>query len=195
MEDEVRIAARGRPRAPAIDEAIHQAGWAVLGDFGYEGFTFEAVAERAACSRPALYRRYASKRDLVLALIQGRIQRIEPNLEQVSDPREALMAHVQGLARYLNDAGRGVSLGLAQARRHDPVLAAAADELYAGQRRFYVEAIQAAASKALPSGFSDLLADALVGAVIFRLALLNGDISDDELGLLVDQTLRSAEAG
>ena len=42
---------RGRPRDPAKDAAIRDAAWEILADKGYEGMSFEAIAERAGCSR------------------------------------------------------------------------------------------------------------------------------------------------
>jgi len=57
----------GNPTRAALEEALLDAAWAELLRAGYEALTYEAVAERARTSRAVLYRRWPTKRDLVLA--------------------------------------------------------------------------------------------------------------------------------
>lgn len=59
-----------RRRGQALESAILQAAWDVLGESGYAGFTFEAVAARAGTSRPVLYRRWPTRDDLLLATLR-----------------------------------------------------------------------------------------------------------------------------
>ncbi|WOC11380.1 TetR/AcrR family transcriptional regulator [Gordonia sp. MP11Mi] len=59
-----------RRRGAELEEAILDAAWNQLTDRGYEGFTFEAVAERAGTSRPVLYRRWATRAELLRAAIR-----------------------------------------------------------------------------------------------------------------------------
>lgn len=59
----------GRQRSEAADEAILDATLAVLADQGYEGLTMAAVIDRAGVSSATLYRRYATKIELVTAAI------------------------------------------------------------------------------------------------------------------------------
>lgn len=53
-------------------EALLDAAWAEFRDKGYGDLTFEGVAERAGTSRSVVYRRWPTKRDLVLAALQNR---------------------------------------------------------------------------------------------------------------------------
>ena len=55
----------GRPRDPAIHEAIAAACRELIVELGYAGLTIEAVAERAGVGRPTIYRRWPSKAHLV----------------------------------------------------------------------------------------------------------------------------------
>jgi AcrR family transcriptional regulator len=185
---------RGRPRDAAVDEAILRAGWAVLAEAGYVGLTFEAVAERAGCSRPALYRRFAGRRELVLALIETSMAAVEPYLVGVNDPRRELVEHVCGLVRYLSLPGGAATMALAQARRSDAALGQALDALFERERRFYEEALHAAAPDGLGQDHAHLLIDALLGAVMFRVALRDASLSREEVEVLVDQAIRSARA-
>ena len=55
----------GRPRDPRIDAAILRATTDLLVEIGYSNLTMAAVAERAATTKTALYRRWSSKAELV----------------------------------------------------------------------------------------------------------------------------------
>lgn len=59
----------GRPRNPALDQALLGAALSVLEASGYGGFTIEAVAKRAGTSKVTLYRRWNSAADLLLAVL------------------------------------------------------------------------------------------------------------------------------
>ncbi|KJY30293.1 TetR/AcrR family transcriptional regulator [Streptomyces sp. NRRL S-495] len=57
----------GRPRDSRVDEAILTATRGLLAHAGYAGLTMDAVAERAGIGKAAIYRRYATKQDMVFA--------------------------------------------------------------------------------------------------------------------------------
>ncbi len=187
-----RASARGRPRNTEVDAAVLRAGWAVLGRAGYSGLTFEAVAEQAGCSRPALYRRFANKRDLVLELIRTRTRELEPEVDEEVDPRHALTEHLKGMVRYLQgDAGPSV-LALSQARRADPQLSEALEELFVGERERYVRALNARGQ--IPAQACHVIIDAMLGAVMFRVALRNADMNEDEIDEIVELALQRSRA-
>lgn len=58
-----------RRRGAALENALLDAALEELSDKGYSGFTFESVAARAQTSRAVLYRRWATKPDLVQAVL------------------------------------------------------------------------------------------------------------------------------
>ncbi|TXJ71615.1 TetR/AcrR family transcriptional regulator [Streptomyces lavendulae] len=58
-----------RRRGAELEKALLAAAWAVLREHGYAGFTLEAVAARAATSRPVIARRWATRNDLLRATI------------------------------------------------------------------------------------------------------------------------------
>jgi AcrR family transcriptional regulator len=55
----------GRPRDPAIDDAILEATRSLLIEVGYPRLGFEIIAQRAGVTRPTIYRRWPSKMHLV----------------------------------------------------------------------------------------------------------------------------------
>lgn len=63
----------GRPRDPHIDDAVLNATVDVLSQVGYARLTLEAVARRAGTTKPAIYRRWRSRQDLVLAALERRL--------------------------------------------------------------------------------------------------------------------------
>jgi len=63
----------GRPRDPGIDAAVLSAALAVLDDDGYGRLTLEEVARRAGTTKPAIYRRWPSRQQLVLAALEARL--------------------------------------------------------------------------------------------------------------------------
>ena len=69
----VKEARPGRPRDRHIDEAVLRATLAVLDASGYGGLTLEAVAREARTTKPAIYRRWPSRQQLVLSALGRRI--------------------------------------------------------------------------------------------------------------------------
>jgi AcrR family transcriptional regulator len=92
---------RGRPRSEAIDAAVLAAARRQLAEGGYAALSFAGVADEAGTSRPALYRRYASKAALAESAMASFPADAPP--EPAADPFSDLVAE-------LADFRRGVSL-------------------------------------------------------------------------------------
>lgn len=58
----------GRPRDDRVDEALAPAVRQLLAEIGYTKTTIDAIASRAGVGRPAIYRRYRSKAELIFAV-------------------------------------------------------------------------------------------------------------------------------
>jgi len=63
-------AARGRPRDRGVDDRILLAAFGQLVRVGYGGLSMEAVAAEAGVAKTTVYRRYPTKRDLVVAALR-----------------------------------------------------------------------------------------------------------------------------
>jgi AcrR family transcriptional regulator len=68
----------GRPRSRAADEAILGAALELLVESGYRALSMEAVRSRAGVGKATLYRRFATKRDLVDAALDLLGTAVEP---------------------------------------------------------------------------------------------------------------------
>jgi AcrR family transcriptional regulator len=62
-------AIRSRRRGEVLERALYEATLAELAAVGYGGLTMEGIAARARTGKAALYRRWASKHDLVQAAL------------------------------------------------------------------------------------------------------------------------------
>jgi len=61
---------QGRPRDPAIDDAILTATIEILSEDGYRHLSTTEVARRAGVHKPAVYRRWPTKLELALAAVR-----------------------------------------------------------------------------------------------------------------------------
>jgi AcrR family transcriptional regulator len=68
----------GRPRDPQIDAAVLDATLGLLDETGYGRLTLEEVSRRAATTKPAIRRRWASRPELVLAALGQRLGGARP---------------------------------------------------------------------------------------------------------------------
>lgn len=135
----------GRPRDPALDARILDAVVALMGQWGFTAVTMDAVAAEAGVSKPTIYRRWASKEDLVLdAMAAHQPAFAVPDLP---DPREALIAFVAHLFRWGSTTEWSLLPRLMDAVLANPDLAASFRERVVAPRsaalRVYLEGARA----------------------------------------------------
>jgi AcrR family transcriptional regulator len=92
---------RTRRHGKELAQAILDAAWAELSDVGYNRLTIEGVAARAATSKPVIYRRWASRAELVLAAWAARVQ-LERGTPDTGALRSDLLALFNRIARRAN---------------------------------------------------------------------------------------------
>jgi len=90
----------GRPRDPAVDNAILDEAARQLAELGYSRMSIASVADAAGVSRPSIYRRFPTKADLAMAALAARI---DPQARPPSDldVETALIQALRHLARRL----------------------------------------------------------------------------------------------
>jgi AcrR family transcriptional regulator len=136
----VELPSRGRPRDPAADHAILAAVFRQLVDVGYGGLSIEAVAAEAGVAKTTIYRRYPTKRDLVLAALQEEVP-FDPPVADLA-ARDALSLFVQTAIAMLIDSGAFRILGsLLLEDRREPGLLDAFRARLLNPRRLLVEAM------------------------------------------------------
>jgi AcrR family transcriptional regulator len=120
----------GRPRNRSLDGAIRRATLQLIEDVGYHRLTMDAVASTARVGKATIYRRWRSKEDLLVTLIDE----VSRDLQAVPDTgslRRDLQAFLASLVDVLNSpggrAGRALLVvlpsepGLAEAYRRGPM--------------------------------------------------------------------------
>ncbi len=112
----------GRPRDSARENEILRIVLAILAEAGVEGLTFEEVARRAKASKQTLYRRWATKQEMVVAAIKaGPASGNKPEPIDTGSLRTDLLALLDRLEATI-EAGSAVSLTILQSGLRDPEL-------------------------------------------------------------------------
>lgn len=91
-----------RRRGTTLEAAILDAAWAELGSVGYANLTMDAVATRAATSKPVLYRRWPNRAQLVLATLRRRFGSISQEVPDTGTLRGDVLALLRRVSqRYV----------------------------------------------------------------------------------------------
>ena len=160
----------GRPRLAELDFKIRDAAMALIREGGVSAMSLDQVADRIGVSKPTIYRRYASKADLVVASI---VEACKPG---GPEPTNDSLRDVVGLLEYFRfhfEANIQLpALGsLLQASRTNPDLIeafrASAIHVY---RRQLQRAVLAAQQAALlqPAADAATIVEMLIGAYYAR---------------------------
>lgn len=183
---------RGRPRDTGRESAILEAVAALLAERGYEGVTFEEVARRAGASKATLYRRWNSRREMVIAALKaGPARREGPDAIDTGSLRGDLLALCRRLITTMRSADGQTALLLLQAGLEDPELCEEIERAVGPTgARLPAEVVDAAVRRGeLPEGVDPFAFEEVTGSVLL-LRRLNGLETDDAyLEALVDAIL------
>jgi len=94
-----------RRRGAELEVAILDAGWEQLVEGGYDGFTFEAVADRAGTGKAVLYRRWPDKEALLLAVLAHWLAETPVEVPDTGSLRGDVLALLRSLNGRLGDSG------------------------------------------------------------------------------------------
>ncbi|MCP2287668.1 TetR/AcrR family transcriptional regulator [Nocardia amikacinitolerans] len=167
----------------------------LLTERGYDGVTFEEVARRAGASKPTLYRRWKSKRDMVIAALKaGPAGRDGADDIDTGSLRGDLIALCRRLVTTMRSTGGQTALLLLQAGLEDPELCEEIERAVGPTgARLPASVVDAAIRRGeLPETVDPFAFEEVAGAVLL-LRRLNGlDTGDDYLEALVDSILLPA---
>jgi AcrR family transcriptional regulator len=131
---------RGRPLDTGREHAILQATIELLGERGFDRFTVQDIAERAGAGLGAIYRRWPTKLDVVVAairLLEENATVVTPTGDVEHDLGRAIQARVRDLRGCLG----AVAPGLVSSMRDNPELAALVQETAVAPRLDMLRAI------------------------------------------------------
>jgi AcrR family transcriptional regulator len=179
----------GRPRNAAMDEAIRQVTMELLREKGYGRLHLTEVIRRAGVSSASVYRRWPSKRPLVLELgrraLAGTTMPPAPSVRQSLLDLLAVWSRPEAMV-FLRSALPAL---IAEAA-HDEDLAAGLRQLLAGPR----DQVRAILSRAQPEVPADpgLVLDVLLGGLLGAQATGDAESAGAYHQALVDLVLDGA---
>ncbi|MEU2874634.1 TetR/AcrR family transcriptional regulator [Streptomyces olivoreticuli] len=183
----------GRPRDSRVDDAIASAVVELLTEVGYARLTMGGVAARAGVGKAAIYRRHATKQEMIFdVLTSGQFLAVAPDRGSL---RADLAAALAEIADSMASPPPGTVPGLLADVHADPVLRDQFDAKYLGaQRRTLAEILDRAVARGELATRPDpaILNALLVGPVFAWLYLLSE--SPDQLPALTSALLDAALA-
>jgi AcrR family transcriptional regulator len=181
-------ARRGRPRNPAIDDAILTAARELLLEVGYPGLSMEAVAARAGVSKPTLYLRFPTKGALVFEVVLGKTKALE--MPDTGDLRADLRATYEaGVDEVAAPEARAALPILLAELSASPELARIVQSRVLGPEYHRVRNLleQARQCGEIRSDVDlRLVIDAFFGTALARAIILGGPLDHDFSATLVD---------
>jgi AcrR family transcriptional regulator len=172
----------GRPRDAHRDEAILRAAIEILNAEGYKGLTIEGVAARAGVGRPTIYRRWASKAELVVAALADTVHIAVPDVDTGSLRRDLVAMQRRQVALMNSPESRRITAGLVADLATDPDLGRMYVSEYLVPRRAVVfRVLQRAVDRGelAPDADFSFLHDLLVGPLFMRAVVWGEPLADD----------------
>ena len=188
----------GRPRDPAVSQALLEAAERTLEAEGFSALTVGSLVKQVGATRPAFYRRYGSLAELVFEIIRRRFGPDVP--PQTGTLACDLLALQRADVQMLNSELMRRNLpGLLEAMRLDPTIAELYRTHFITPRRDNVgQVIRAAVERSeIPPLDYDLeyVCDMLVGRLLTRLLLpIRQPIGEDLAQATVNTVLRELRA-
>ncbi len=177
---------RGRPRDPSRDRAILAAARTAIASHGYTGATMEEIAKLARVGKDTLYRRWSTKEQLALDLVDTlardavRPSPIDP------DPRLTLFMFVKDIVRLFRttDFGALVAGMVGEAARNDDLAEHFAD-FWQRRRAIAASLVRDVLGPRADHDDLEAILDDLLGPIYYRLLLTRVDVTDEYLWDLV----------
>ncbi len=162
----------------------------LLAEVGCGGITMEAVAARAGVGRSTVYRHWPDK----LALIEDAIRTLKPVIPAPSGAsvRQRVIGLLQGVAAGLADTTWASCLpAIIDAAERDPGVLAIHRRLAGERRQILVDLLDEGVRTGEVAAGVDLtmLAECLIGPLVFRRLLLHEPFDPAAVPTLVDQLL------
>lgn len=191
--------APGRPRSERADRDILKAALDLFGEVGFEALTIEGVAERAGVGKTTVYRRWASKAELVSAAV-GTLS-AELRLADTGSTRDDLVDLVRQMIRLLTSepAGRVLPHIAGEIASGSSVGRMYVRTVLGPRREIVAEAVRRGVERGdlRPELDGELAVDQIMGPVIVR-RMLGGPIAPPPRDLaerVVDGALRGLAEG
>ena len=181
----------GRPRSAATEVAILDAAVELLVEVGFGGMSMEAIAARAGVGKAAIYRRWSSKEEVVVASLREHACASIP-LPDTGDVRADLTAMLEGIRRAMVGDDGPIMTAFVSEKARNPDLRAEYDRVFVQERRAHLHHIigEAITRGELPATTDvELVAEVGPAILAHRLMVRSQDLTLDLPARIVDQIL------
>ena len=184
----------GRPRSEAAvsHSAILDAVYELLKEMPAHALTMDAVAKRANVGKPTLYKWWPSKAALIMAMFHERLVR-DTEAPVAATAEDVIRAKMRRLIREFNGLfGKVVADLIAEGQSNPAILREFYERHIRLRRASTIADIERAkaAGEFSPDTDAELLVDALVAPVYYRLLLRFPPLTEKYGNDLIDQVLR-----
>jgi AcrR family transcriptional regulator len=187
------------PRAldPDLTERIRVATLALLAERGFRDLRLDDVAERVGTSKQALYRRFASKSELIADAVRSLAAAGHANPPRTGSLRRDLVAALGNAIRPLERTALGHVMRALVAEERDDVLASALADVEDSRRRVLRAVLENARDRhEIAAGRDvDLDVDMLLGAAYVRVVVRRVALDRTLAERVVDTWLKGAASG
>jgi AcrR family transcriptional regulator len=164
---------RGRPRNATVEQAILRATVELLSERGFDRFTVQDIAERAGAGLGAIYRRWPSKLDVVVAAIRTLADYTPPT--PTGNIEEDLARLLESRVLELRGCLGAILPGLLSAMHEHPDLAEFVETASIGP---VLETNRSVLAPAFPDPAELQLRAELINAVLLYRLLVTQDLPD-----------------
>jgi AcrR family transcriptional regulator len=182
---------RGRPRSSAIDDAVRRAVVQLLAEHGYVAMSVERVAATAGVAKTAIYRRWASKAELVFAMAIHS-EALEPAEDRGSLAADLRVLTERVVALLADPVAVQALPGLLADLRGDPSLAQRFQAVFVSAERRLIQTLLDRAARrgelSAPVDAADVHAQ-LLGSAFAWVFLFQGDLPPDLSGRIATAVL------
>jgi AcrR family transcriptional regulator len=188
--------ARGRPRDVEVDERILRTTFDQLVRSGYSGMSIESVAAEAGVAKTTVYRRYPTKRELVVAALRAETPFQVPPADM--SMKAALEVFVRSAIEMLVDSGAIRILGslLVEEQREPGLLSVFRERILYPRRGMVDEMLRRGIERGelRPDIDPLVVTEMIAGAVFGHHAILGLQATDEWITALVDHVWAAIEA-
>ncbi len=196
MERSRQLPRRGRPRSDRVDRAILDAAREVLVSEGFAGLRLEHVAARAGVAKTAIYRRWGSKEELSLAVLEE-LGAPHIRIAETGNTRQELLAATTNAMRAVVDTDFGpvIEALMSQIAMNPEIGDPFRATIVQGRRDEIRRAIDRGIARGdlRPDADTEIATELLVGPVYFRL-MFGGELTDDFAERVVDAVIAGYRA-
>jgi AcrR family transcriptional regulator len=185
-----RTAAAKRPggRSARVKRAVFDATLDLLARLGYQGMTFDAVAEAARVNKTTIYRNWPTKTALLLAAAEDRSEALI-RTESTGDPEANLIAFLASVHESISSP-LGQALVIATlSGANDPEASAAREEFWRVRFAAAHNVVRAATSgRRAGEPDIDAVIERLIGPLFLRVFITGAPVDD----AFIRSTVRAA---